>query len=92
MDQKDPLKNWVKTTLWFKIGVQSQVPALELDVWHPRYCSDREWVRLLAKHASQGVDVLRKLVGTKEIIVQGQYGDRNCSTKKLSSNSHASET
>lgn len=70
--REDPLESYRRTTLWLKAP---NGPRLELDVWHPPGILDRERVALLARHASQGVRVLRQLTGTTDIIVQGQYKD-----------------
>lgn len=74
---KDPLKDWVQTTLWLQVMPTPHEPGprIELKVWHPPDISDKERVALLAKHASQGVRVIWQLRGKtpNELIIQGQY-------------------
>ena len=65
MTKPEALKNWRKTTLWFKF-ISEDTPVLELKVWHPRYCSDKERIELLAKHASQGITIIRKMTESKK--------------------------
>jgi hypothetical protein len=76
MAEEDPLKDWNKTTLWFKAGIKSPMPT-EVDVWYPAGSSDKERVRLLQNHASQSARLIRELTGTKEMIIQGQYADES---------------
>lgn len=71
-NKKDPLNNWQKTTLWFKVGMINK-PSLELDVWYPPNCSEAEKIRLFEKYSIQGVELIRLLTKSKDIIVQGQY-------------------
>lgn len=68
--ETDPLKNWEKTTLWLRL---LHGHGINIDVWYPSNISEIELVKLLQKHASQGVDIIRKLTGSKEMIIQSQY-------------------
>lgn len=72
MTKTGPLADWRESTLWFKTkdGV-----LMEVDVWQPPDITERERVALLAKYASQGVNIIRQLTGEKGLIVQGQYKD-----------------
>lgn len=70
---KDPLEGWRKTTVWLRV---LDGPLVEIDVFHPASCSENERVSLLAKHASQGVKIIRQLTETSKAIIQGQYEER----------------
>lgn len=64
-----------RTTLWLRVW---QGLRLELSVWYPPRISAKERTVLLAKHASQGVRVIRELTGATGPIVQGQYKEVIC--------------
>lgn len=70
--RRDPLKEWVQTTLWLQI---EGGPRVELEVWHPPDIQDEERIALLAKHASQGTRIIWQLreKSPNELIIQGQY-------------------
>lgn len=72
MPEKDPLEEWIKTTLWLQIY---DGPRVEVDVWHPPSISKKERQALLAKYASQHVKIIWQLRNKtpNELIVQGQY-------------------
>ena len=81
MANRDPLEDWRMTTLGLRVGPfigpkeEQTGPLVTLDVWYPPNISKNERMALLAKHASQGVTIIRQLTGTKEMIIQGQYKD-----------------
>jgi hypothetical protein len=67
---KTYMGHWMKTTLWLRIPLG---PSINIDVWYPPGTSKNELVELWAKNASQGVGIIRKLTGTKKMVIQSQY-------------------
>ena len=72
MKERDPLEEWEKKTLWFRV---KDGPLVTLDVWIPPNASEKEIEKLLQKQASQMVRIIRELTGTETLIFQGQYQD-----------------
>lgn len=68
----EALEGWEETTLWFKIGINAS-KRQKIRVLSPPNCPDKDYVKLLEKTASQIVRLIRELIGTDEIIIQGQY-------------------
>lgn len=80
MAKSDLLSHCQKTTLWLRMGTAIAHEGwsgslVELDVWLPLGLSADLRVAILAKHAGQGVRILRQLTGSRAVIVQGQYVD-----------------
>ena len=70
----DPLQGWDKTTIWYRVGLKTPGEwgeAVEFDVWHPPDCSEAEVTRLIEKHSAQGATLIRQLMKTKEVMIQG---------------------
>ncbi len=69
--EREPLDGWVKTTLWFKRGIDDLDP-LEFDMWSPPNCEDKDYNKLVERVAGQIVKLLRNY--TDKLIIQSDYG------------------